>query len=347
LDFWDLTVIIFRRWKVSLPLLLLAVGATAFVAVTAKPDYTMTSYVQLIPARVAPTDNPANAALRNPWNQLGVYTLGQAAIYATQDHEFLESLEAAKHTDNFTLTMTQPNPIVTVEVVGSTRADARATTELVIARLRGLVQSLQTGAGVQDKDIIATHRLDGGQNLEAAAGKVKRAVAAVAVAGLLVMAGGALGFDAFARRRARKRQEREQIESSLQDGPSTGAANGNDPVLPGRPGASQARPLTAVKIGKSAQRQASEAARSSDREQRTAIVVKRSALVARRSSAAKPTRPGEAGTYMSMNAHGEAEGDDHDGVPPATNGDAAAIPSDVRTVLKPKRVGGENGGKSQ
>jgi uncharacterized protein involved in exopolysaccharide biosynthesis len=31
-------VLIFRRWKISLPLLLLSIGATVFVALTAKPD---------------------------------------------------------------------------------------------------------------------------------------------------------------------------------------------------------------------------------------------------------------------------------------------------------------------
>ena len=61
-----------------------ATSITAFVGYTAKPDYTMTSYVQFIPAKVAPTDNAVNASLRNPWNQLGLATLGQASICATQ-----------------------------------------------------------------------------------------------------------------------------------------------------------------------------------------------------------------------------------------------------------------------
>jgi hypothetical protein len=152
-----------RRWKVSLPLLLVAIGATAFVALTSKPDYTMTSYVQIVPAKVAATDDAVNASLRNPWNQLGLATLGQASIYATQDQAFLDSLKAGKHTDSFTLTMTYPNPIVTVEVVGSTRADARDTTELVINRLRESARALQKQSGVLDGDIIPTQRLDQGR----------------------------------------------------------------------------------------------------------------------------------------------------------------------------------------
>ena len=104
MDFWDLTKLIFRRWKIALPLLLVTIAATTAVALTAKPDYVMTSYIQFVPAKVAPTDNPTAASLRNPWNQLGLNTLGQACIYSTQDQEFLDSLKAGGHTTSFTLT---------------------------------------------------------------------------------------------------------------------------------------------------------------------------------------------------------------------------------------------------
>ena len=47
LDFWDLTKVVFRRWKISLPLLLLSIVATGAIAATAKPDYIEDSYIQL------------------------------------------------------------------------------------------------------------------------------------------------------------------------------------------------------------------------------------------------------------------------------------------------------------
>jgi hypothetical protein len=46
-----------------------------------------------------------------------------------------------------------------------------------------------------------------------------------------------------------------------------------------------------------------------------------------------------------MNAQGKADDADHNHVMPGTNGDAAAIPSDVQVVLQPKWLGGENGNK--
>jgi hypothetical protein len=81
--------------------------------------------------------------------------------------------------------------------------------------------------------------------------------------------------------------------------------------------------------------------------ERTAIVVKRAAPVVNGRAVANPTRPGEAGTYVSMNAQGEVNGANHDANATATNGDEAANPSDVRAVLNPKWVGGQNNGKSQ
>ena len=354
-------MVIFRRWKVALPLLLVAIGATAFVAMTVKPDWTMTSYVQFIPAKVSPTDNAVNASLRNPWNQLGLNTLGQASIYATQDQKFLDSLKASKQTDNFTLTMTYPNPIVTVEVVGKTPADARATTELVISRLRDSAQALQRQSGVLPPDIIVTQQLDQGQNLVASGGKVKRALAAVAAAGLLLTAGGTVGFDALARRRARKRKEREEAEPAPQETPATEKTNGKEaPVSPKVPvihgkrddhvepdGEPMTRKLIVVPPEKKADEEKPAAGTGpSESVERTAIVVKRSAKVAKHPPVAKPPRPAEAGTYRSANAQNPANGVDHDAVPAGTNGDSGAAASDVRVVLQPKWVGGENGGKN-
>jgi hypothetical protein len=352
LDFWDLTVVIFRRWKISLPLLLLAVGATAYVAVIAKPDYTMTSYVQVIPTKLAPTDNPTSAAMRNPWNQLGLATIAQAAIYTTQDKGFLESLKSAKHSENFTLTMESPNPIVTVQVVAQTPADARETTDLVVGRFRGSVESLQKQAGVQDQDIIPTQRLDQGQNVETSGGKVKRALAAVAAAGLLMVAGGTLAFDALARRRSRRRHEREQAKSAQeaaeQEPVEIEIVNGNEPKLPLVPGQPAGEPEFGAPEVVIPDRLVSGAGTAPVPSwERTAIVVKPTAPVVNRGPAANSARPGEAGTYVSMNAQGEVNGADHDAVDPGMNGDAAANPSDARAVLRPRWLGGQNGGDSQ
>ncbi len=369
MDFWDLTVVIFRRWKISLPLLVVTIGVTAWVGLTAKPDYTMTSYVQFIPARIGPTEDALAAAARNPWNQLGLATLGQASIYATQDQGFLDSLKKNHHTDNFTLTMTYPNPIVTVEVVGKNPADARETTEMVITRLRASALSLQRQSGVLDKDVIPTQRLDQGQNLVPNGGKVKRALAAVGAAGILLTAGGTVGFDALLRRRARRREEQERdehLESELVPPPDEtmvvndtangrpvrngrtlnghNGAEGKDVpvapkgvVIPPQTGEGKTRQLTPASTDKSA------AGSSSDR---TAVVKRSVKAAAKHPPASRPP----AATYRSANVKRSSDDNDsngHEVEVKASNGDAEPEPSDVRVVLQPKWMGSENGGKSQ
>jgi hypothetical protein len=357
LDFWDLTAVILRRWRIALPLLLITIGATGLVAFTVKPDYVMTSYVQLIPAKVAPTDNPASASLRNPWNQLGLNTLGQASIYATQDQKFLDALKDSGHTDNFTLTMTYPNPIVTVEVVGSGPGDARDTTQLVIDRLRQSAESLQKGSGVSDPDMIATQRLDQGLNLLPSRSKVKRAILAVAAAGLVMVAAGVVGFDALARRRSRNRQERDQADASTPlESTETGATNGKEapslstaPTVYNRHGnpvnEMMTRPIPVVPPARSADQTVSPAGTVPSASMEQTAIVKRTAKPVKHPPAVKSSRSPTA-TYWSAFSQDPANGEEHDAVTPPTNGDAPADASDVRVVLQPKRVGGENGDKS-
>jgi len=351
LDFWDLTVLIFRRWKIALPLLLLTIGATAYVALTAKPDYKMTSYVQFVPAKVTGTDNAANAAARNPWNQLGTNTLGQAVIYATQDQGFLDSLKASHHTDNFTLTLTYPNPIITVEVVGTTADDARTTTDLIINRMKSSAEALQRSSGATDADLITTQRLDRGANVAPSNSKMKRAVIAVGAAGLVLTAGGTVGFDAIIRRRVRKRQE-------LQSGAP--AAAGDDPKpKPGLNGVNGAdkgsmddtRLITLMgnkRNGRDVQPMREPMPESVER---TAIIIKRNPPVEK--PPAKPARPASAGTYRSANAQSPtngqvpANGDERKQNPVDPNNTKGNESSDVRVVLQPKWVGGENGNKSK
>jgi hypothetical protein len=175
----------------------------------------------------------------------------------------------------------------------------------------------------------------------------------------VLTAGGTVGLDALARRRSRRRTEGEKSGSPALDPPQSGTTNDKeDSAAPRAPsvraehhdptGESKTRVITVSPPGKPAERPTSPIwAGPSESMERTAIVVKRGASAAKQPSAPKPKRPPESSTYRSANAKSEANGDDHDAVPAATNGDSAAVPSDVRVVLQPKRLGGENGGKSQ
>lgn len=207
MDFWDATKVLFRRWYISLPLLLLTLGGTGYTATAVKPDFVLTSYVQLIPPASAAEKVPSPNAPGNPWNQLGLEALSQAANYATVDQTFLDTLKAGGYSTNFKITVGDPVAGATIEVIGKTRAEAISTTDVVIKRYRDSTQKLQTQYNVRQQDMITVQRLDQGENLKQPGGKVKRAILAVAGTGLLLMAGVTIAFDAFMRRRRRPGNE--------------------------------------------------------------------------------------------------------------------------------------------
>ena len=373
MDFWDLTKLIFRRWKIALPLLLVTIAATTAVALTAKPDYVMTSYIQFVPAKVAPTDNPTAASLRNPWNQLGLNTLGQACIYSTQDQEFLDSLKAGGHTTSFTLTAQYPNPIIYIQVVAATAADAVATTNLVISRLRDSADALQKQSGVHDPDIIATQRLDQGQNLQPSGGKVKRALIAVLVVGLMVTAGGTVLYDAMSRRRAGRREERDKVDplaveialareaavASTSNAkevpllPKVTAVRADEVPAPGNDAVTMIHPKIVIPP-QAAPEEPAEQPTPAAQQPTPAAPVPVKALnapptppaPAERPVNVKSTRPLKAGTYRSINAQTESADEEH-GTVPVSATKSNSVPSEVRIVLQPEWVSGENGGKQR
>ncbi|WFE30199.1 hypothetical protein O7623_13860 [Solwaraspora sp. WMMD791] len=207
MDFWDLTKLLFRRWYIAAPLLLLAAASTGVVAVTIQPDYVSTSYVQLIPptATADPEDPDAAPAPRNPWFDLGLGSLSRAAIITVQDQTVLDQLEEDGYSTNFTIGFDTQLPVITFEVIGDTEQQATETTEELVRRFSESVAALQSEYGVSGDESITTRRLDLGDNLTESTSKIKRALVAIAGAGVLLSAGITVAIDAWLRRRARRR----------------------------------------------------------------------------------------------------------------------------------------------
>src|SRR5215475_12178521 len=105
LDFWDLGRLLGRRWRISLPLLLLSVVMTVFIFTQVKPNYVGTAYVQLVPP--VPAAVPAGQPTpnqRNPWLAQDLKTLGNAGLVTVQDVSYIESLKELGLSDSFTAT---------------------------------------------------------------------------------------------------------------------------------------------------------------------------------------------------------------------------------------------------
>jgi hypothetical protein len=224
-DFWELTKLLFRRWYISAPMLVLSVAAALFAGASVKPDYKATEHLQLIPPVGADTPTPGKP--HNPWNDLGVAALGNAATIGISDKTVLDKLTASGLTDTFTVTLDPRSPIATVEAVGHTAKQAIDTANAVATLFTQKISSLQSPYGVTQDQLITTHSLDTGSNVETVTSKVKRALAVIGGVGLLFTAAVTIGLDAMLRKRSRRRAEKTAVQPVSPAAPS-------DPSQPAR-----------------------------------------------------------------------------------------------------------------
>ncbi|WP_326551985.1 hypothetical protein [Micromonospora sp. NBC_01813] len=203
MDFWDLTKLLFRRWYFAVPLLVISVAAAGWTRTSVEPDYISTSYVQLIPPTAATTapDEDTPSTPRNPWLELGLGSLSRAAALTVQDQAVLKQLDAAGFSENVAITLDNQQPIMTIEVIGTSEVQATETTEEVVRRLEASVVGLQSDYGASEESFITTRRLDRGDNIQEANSKVNRAMIAVAGVGVLLSAAITIAVDGLLRRR--------------------------------------------------------------------------------------------------------------------------------------------------
>jgi hypothetical protein len=198
-----------RRWYVAAPFFLATVIAALFVVATVKPDYQATSYVQMIPPTVRPDDVPrgtTTASGHNPWADLGQDALGQAAVVIASQPDTARMLAAKGLTPNYTITMDDRSPIVVINATGRTEQQAIETARELAAEVTAQVMAQQTPYGLPQNQLITTRTLGSGETVEAVTTALKRTLIVVVAVGLIFTAAITIGFDAFVRRRARRRQ---------------------------------------------------------------------------------------------------------------------------------------------
>lgn len=251
MDFWDLTKLLFRRWYVAGPLLILTLAGTYYAAQRIEPDYVATSYVQLVPPAVTPKQTDGKAPQpRNPWLDLGVSSLGKASLLTVQDQKVVKVLHKAGHSDNFTLTLDSSLPIVTFEVIGDTERQATTTAKELIKRFDSSVAALQNEYGAPKNQLITTRQLDLGDNITESTSKIKRALVAIGGIGLLLTVALTIAVDALVRRRRADRAEAVEttpVPAPAADG-EVAATPPAQPVLPAQPVQPSLRGAQAVNI---------------------------------------------------------------------------------------------------
>ena len=223
MDFWDLTRLLVRRWWIALPMLLLSAALAVLTVSLVKPDYTATAYVQLVPPAVgSPAPGQPTADQRNPWLGMGLRSIGDAARVTVLDKTVVDELKARHYSDSYTVELDQSSPLTTFQVVGDSRQQAREAADFLVTRYTRSIATLQASYGVSTADTIAARRLDQGTNIEKSTSKIKRALVAVAGAGILITAGVTIGLDAWLRRRAGRRAAKPALPASTSGGDGLG-----------------------------------------------------------------------------------------------------------------------------
>jgi hypothetical protein len=203
LDFWDITQLLLRRWRISMPLLLITAVLTGVTFALVKPTYVATAYVELVPPAPITTSNGTIAVdVRNPWLNQGLQGLGYAALVTVEDLTYINTLKAAGYSDKVATAMGgSSTPVVTFTVNGATREQVSQTLTKVVGQFHDSIDSLQTDSGIATADLVTDLRLDSSGNVTLSHSRVKRAVVAIAGLGLLLTAGVTMAIDIRQRRR--------------------------------------------------------------------------------------------------------------------------------------------------
>jgi capsular polysaccharide biosynthesis protein len=229
MDFWDVLKLMLRRWLVVLPMLLLTIGATVWTAVAVKPDYKATGHVTVLPPSVR-QDSPQAGKKQtvNPWTE---EALAEAVMIRLQRKDLHDKLAADGYRGEWETAADGLQPVITIEVIAPSPAEAQRTISRLIDVLDQEVKDRQAPYKLPAGENITTVTLDGGDTIDTVTSKLKRALVVVMGVGLILTVMVAVGVDAILRRRARTRMLKVEANAAALQARLEGrvrAVNGTD-----------------------------------------------------------------------------------------------------------------------
>jgi hypothetical protein len=208
MDLLDLLKMMFRRWYVSTPIVILTIGAAIALGASIQPEYKTSVAVLLVPPTVSAPAPSANAAPQpgNPWLRVGESAMAQAVEISISAHESRTKISAAGGDPGYDVSVVNRSSILTMAVTAATEASALATARQLTELVKTVVAEQQARYKPRTGEQITTEVLDAGLNVTPSRSNVLRAQIVVGVIGLLIAAALTVLFDAIARRRSTRRQ---------------------------------------------------------------------------------------------------------------------------------------------
>ncbi len=216
MDLWDLTKLLFRRWYVTLPMLLISMTGVLLVSQTVKSDYSAVGHLQMLPAPGSP--NPDEVNLNpNPWDALGFGALGSAVIVKLQEPAVAEQLAAAGLSDSFSVSVEYGTTFFLIDVTAATPKQATDTVQRLMKMIAAEVAAVQARFNVKPEGLITTLELDQGESVTEVTSKFKRVLIVSAGIGFLLTTGITIAVDAWLRRRERRNPDADRADRAALD----------------------------------------------------------------------------------------------------------------------------------
>jgi capsular polysaccharide biosynthesis protein len=221
MDFWDLVKLMWRRWYVTVPMLLVTALAAGWIVVTVGPEYQATGYVTVVPPAVQRQPESGQTTQVNPWNE---EALADAASIRLQGKTLRDEMAAAGYEAKWSVEITGRLPVINMEVVAPTAEQAIDTMHALQEVVEQEVAERQSEYNVSDGEHFTTVRYDQGESVETTASRLRRTLVAVVAAGLIFTVAAVAAFDAVARWRRSRRGSQPQTSFRLPTLPLAAAA---------------------------------------------------------------------------------------------------------------------------
>ena len=220
MDLLELSKLVFRRWYVALPLLLVAMAATLFTATHIQPEYRADSDVLLVPpALSADTDHLGTTRL-NPWLGPGLRNVAKSLVVSLQQGAAADVIAGRGLSKSYTVTLDETLPIINLAAVGRTPAEAIATVQQLADLVKASVLQMQVVYKVPEVERISTHLIDAPSLVSTQTNTFKRVVGAFGVSGLLITFALTIAYDS--RRRRNDPLPQPAVAADLPPGPPPG-----------------------------------------------------------------------------------------------------------------------------
>jgi len=211
-DLWDLFRVLFRRWYLTVPLLVLVAGVGYYSAKGIEPTYTASAGgVFLEPVVLLPVEQRAP----NPWAQAGVATTAAAVVGSVVDPVTKEQVVAEGYSGDYSVQLASRSVLFSIYAPAASHEAAIATLDHVIELMKEDLRAKQSAYGVPENQQINI-QLASGTSIVSTREGVSRVLLGLGGLGAVLTVGIVVLVDSLLTRR-RRRAELDEVAAPSDD----------------------------------------------------------------------------------------------------------------------------------